>query len=241
MIKLGSTLLYVSCAIAIAIPSFEARAETMDGISPQMMMLIKQCAPSVHPETMGAVISAESRGHMFAIADAGPLYLPWSKRKSMVQSFYFSTVNEASGKARALIAAGHTVSLGPAQINDRQLRRVGLTIEQAFDPCSNLRGGAQILTECYQSAVKKYGEGERALRAALSCYNSGDFERGERDGYVERVKKQVGRPLALRTGSDRVPSIQMMKAGPWWKNVAARDKHDHGGFVMSARQFNIAE
>lgn len=160
--------------------------------------LLRRCAPSVHPETMRSVLAAESSGNVLAVADAGPVRLPWSERKAMVRSLYPASVAEAVALAKDLIARGHTVSLGLAQINDRNLARMGLTVEEVFEPCRNVAAGAAILTSFYEDAVKVHGQGTRALRAALSAYNSGSFVRGEAEGYVDLVYKQKDKPLVLK-------------------------------------------
>lgn len=209
-----------------------------------MTALLSRCAPSVHPETMAAVVSAESRGHQFAIADAGPKDMPWSQRKALVRSFYFGSAQEAATKANALIAAGHTVSLGPAQINDRNLARLGLSVESVFEPCTNLAAGGRILTDFYQKAEKEFGPGVRALRAALSAYNSGNWLRGEKDGYVDLVIRQVGKPLALQTASRPVENggleFVVPASKPWWKSVRSKVGPVRE-FAMSAKEFAILE
>lgn len=171
--------------------------------------LLRRCAPSVHPETMRAVLNTESRGNVLAVADAGPVALPWSQRKAMVRSHYPADKATAVRLAKDLVAQGHTVSLGLAQINDRNLARLGMPIESIFEPCANISAGDKILSSFYANAVKSYGPGARALRAALSAYNSGNFVRGEQDGYVDLVFKQAGRPLVLKEGSGQpaVPSL----------------------------------
>ena len=181
---------------------------------PNMGELIARCAPTVHPETMSAVLSTESRGHQFAIADAGPVNLPWAQRKSMVRSYYLGSQEEAIAKAQSLIADGHTVSMGLAQVNDRNLTRLGLSLQTIFDPCTNIKAGGKIMTDFYERAVTKFGAGERALRAAISAYNSGDWNRGDRDGYVDMVYKQAGRPLVLKTAAV-VPKIGSAGATSW--------------------------
>lgn len=171
--------------------------------------LLRRCAPSVHPETMRAVLNTESRGNVLAVADAGPVALPWSQRKGMVRSHYPADKATAIRLVKDLLARGHTVSLGLAQINDRNLARIGIPVESIFEPCANVSAGASILTSFYADAVKSYGPGARALRAALSGYNSGSFVRGEQDGYVDLVFRQAGKPLVLKEGSGRisVPSL----------------------------------
>lgn len=171
--------------------------------------LLRRCAPSVHPETMRAVLNTESRGNVLAVADAGPVALPWSQRKAMVRSHYPADKATAIRLVKDLLARGHTVSLGLAQINDRNLARLGMPVEAIFEPCANVAAGASILSSFYADAVKSYGPGARALRAALSGYNSGSFVRGEQDGYVDLVFQQAGKPLVLKEGGGRatVPSL----------------------------------
>lgn len=181
-----------------------------------MRSLLAQCAPDVHWSTMSAIVNVESAGRAFALADAGPLSVPYSKRKNMVRSYFPSTLPEAAQLARDLIANGHTVSLGLAQVNDRNLDRYGLTIEQVLDPCTNLATGAKILTAFYNKAAEQFGEGARALQAAISAYNSGSFERGVTNGYVRQVYAAAGvvpalsidRPGTLSTRPIRPSSIR---------------------------------
>lgn len=230
----------------------QAADKVIAGVDPEFSALIARCAPTVDPETMMALVSAESRGHQYAIADAGPVHLPWSKRKSLVRSYYMGSMDAATEKATTLIAAGHTVSLGLAQINDRNLARMGLSVREMFDPCTNLSAGGKIVTEFYQRAVRKFGTGGRALRAAISAYNSGDWIRGERDGYVNLVYKQLGRPLAMKSnGVISAPQPPQSKAVvPQLRSVMANDnnqglieKNDDSGrqFSMAAKDFSVAE
>ncbi|HAL37218.1 MAG TPA: hypothetical protein DCP03_03520 [Polaromonas sp.] len=121
--------------------------------------------------------------------------------------FFLVLVLVAVAKALELIASGHTVSLGLAQVNDRNLPKLGLSVRDVFEPCTNLAAGGKILTDFYQKAMQKFGPGARALRAAISAYNSGDWMRGENEGYVGLVYKQVGRPLAMRSVAV-VPAIK---------------------------------
>ena len=75
------------------------------------------------------------------------------------------------------------------------------------------------------------------MNAALSAYNSGDWERGARDGYVNLIYKQVGKPLALRT-ERVVPRITRTAA------VAAdtrAEQTNERAFTMKATNFSVAE
>lgn len=163
--------------------------------------LLRRCAPNVDVVTARAIMANESSGNVFAIADAGPKGLPWSIRKNMVRSFFPATLGEAVATARTLINQGHTVSLGPMQINDRNLGRYGLSLESVFDTCTNVATGEKILTDCYSRAVRQFGKTERALHGALSCYESGNMNDGLRDGYVRAVLAKVGKPVQLHAGN----------------------------------------
>lgn len=183
----------------------------MSQSDPELYMFIARCAPTVHPETMAAVISTESRGKQFAIADAGPVNLPWSQRKNMVRSFYMSSLDEAVSKASSLISQGHTVSLGLAQVNDRNLKSLNLSLRQIFDPCVNVAAGGQILTGFYKKAYQHFGPGTKAMRAALSAYNSGSWIRGEQDGYVDLVYRRAGLSPSVHSNSSVVAKKQNSK------------------------------
>ncbi|HUB90280.1 MAG TPA: lytic transglycosylase domain-containing protein [Dyella sp.] len=96
---------------------------------------------------------------------------------------------EAVATAHMLEAAGYNYSLGVAQINRANLAKYGLdTYEKAFDACLNLSAGSHILAECYASANQDWGK-------AFSCYYSGNFVTGFRDGYVQKVYESMGRSL----------------------------------------------
>jgi len=91
------------------------------------------------------------------------------------------TLPEAMATARMLADRGYNFSLGLAQVNRYNLARYGLSsYALAFDPCANLRAGSRILAECYGRSGRDWGK-------AFSCYYSGDFTRGFRDGYVQKV------------------------------------------------------
>jgi type IV secretion system protein VirB1 len=80
------------------------------------------------------------------------------------------------------------------QVNSRNLAALGTSIAHVLDPCTNIRSGAAILTADYAQAVRSHGEGQVALRAALSAYNTGDFTRGFGNGYVTKYHAPGGVP-----------------------------------------------
>lgn len=138
--------------------------------------LADMCAPEVAPRTSAAVAATESRFDPLAIFD-NTTHRAWRSRGQ----------NEALALARHLIGAGHLLDLGLMQVNSRNLPVLGLTVGEVLDPCTNIRAGGAILTADYIAAARTRGEGQAALRAALSAYNTGSVVRGFRNGYVARV------------------------------------------------------
>jgi type IV secretion system protein VirB1 len=154
------------------------------------MTLAATCAPTVSPATLLAVARAESGLDPLAIGVNGP-----AASRTPAQS-----TREAVRQAERLIAAGRDIDLGLAQVNVRNLSRLGLTVADAFDPCRNLTASAQALAEGYERALPSSAPGQSALRTALSFYNTGTPDRGFRNGYVARVLAKAGAISPKRLG-----------------------------------------
>jgi type IV secretion system protein VirB1 len=133
------------------------------------------CAVNVAPVTVAAIVGVESGGNPIALNING-----------LGRAVHPRTPAEAAALARRYIAAGYSVDLGLMQINSGNLAALGYTIEDALDPCRNIAGGGKIIRADYAAAVDRFGEGQRALLAAFSAYNTGSFERGFENGYVSR-------------------------------------------------------
>lgn len=144
--------------------------------------LLMACAPAVHPTTGAAVVRHESGGELWALGVNGGKVRPQPQ-----------TAAQAAAAARIWISRGVTVDLGLAQINSKTAARLGYTVEQVLEPCTNLRAMQQVLVENYRSGAASNGAGQRALEAALSTYNTGSPTRGVRNGYVGKVLKQGAR------------------------------------------------
>lgn len=142
--------------------------------------LASRCAPNVAPQTVAAIVQTESRGKPFA------LYVNGSRQPA-------PQVNaaDAVATARRYVAAGYSVDLGLGQINSRNMRKLGLTWETVFDPCTSIAALGQILTQNYQS-VANGRHPQAALRLAISLYNTGSTSRGFRNGYVAKVVGNAG-------------------------------------------------
>lgn len=161
--------------------------------------LSAQCAPNVAPQTMAAIVSVESSHNPYAIGvvDGRLVRQPRSRA-------------EAIATALQLERQGKNFSMGMAQVNRHNLPRYNVTYAQIFDVCTNLRVGARILEECYQRAMPLKGSPQAALRAAFSCYYSGNFSRGfqpDKPGersYVDKVVAASGTAALTQV----VPAIE---------------------------------
>lgn len=159
-----------------------------------MIELLLACAPAVDPVTMSAIVRQESGGHPWSINDNN------GKR-----SYRLKTKEEAVLKATELISAGHSIDMGLAQINSKNLRWLGLSIAQAFDPCTNISAGAQVLTRGYQQTG--------SLPAALSMYNTGKANSPRGQEYARQVLRHAGVVVPAPAGG-RMASLPAPKARP---------------------------
>ena len=140
---------------------------------------------------MKAIVHVESKGrpHVigYKVAHANGVYTLTQQPKDKA---------EAVSWARWMLDNGYRFDAGPAQVNSTNFRAYGLTAETVFEPCTNIKAGAAILTDAYQAASRQYGPGQQALLAAISAYNSGNFVTGFRNGYVQKVAAAAGVPAA---------------------------------------------
>jgi type IV secretion system protein VirB1 len=128
---------------------------------------VDSAQPAVSPDILISVASTESGLDPLAIHDnaTGAVLHP-------------ETRGAAIALAHRLIAANHRPDLGLMQINSpANLRRTGLTVESAFDPCASIRAGAQVLLDDYQDGTTTR-EKQVAVLRALSVYNTGNDTAG---------------------------------------------------------------
>ena len=155
--------------------------------------LASQCAPSVAPQTVAAIVQTESHGRPFALnVNGGSQPPPQANAAS------------AAATAQRYIAAGYSVDLGLGQINSRNMRGLGLTWETVFDPCTNIAALGRVLTQNYNAAIAGR-DPQTALRVALSLYNTGSSSRGFRNGYVAKVVGNAGVATALPEQESALP------------------------------------
>ncbi len=157
--------------------------------------LVIACAPQVHADTASALVQVESAFNPWAIGVVGGALERQPGNRA-----------EAIATARYLREAGWNFSAGLAQINVGNFTRLGLTLESAFDACTNLSAMQAVLVDCFERAAaiaRPALSDQAALRRALSCYYSGNFSTGVQQGYVHRVvvaaSAQRRLPLPVRS------------------------------------------
>ena len=155
------------------------------------LALLQKCAPQVAPVTMAAVVQAESGGWPWAIDVNG---LPDG-------SMRFSTKHAAITAATRYIRMGYKVDMGIAQVDSENLAWLGLSVQQAFNPCSNLRAAQRILIGAYRQAGSA---GTQSLDGAFQVYNSGNTSG---DGHYAKV--------VYRQAGVEVPAIPGGQLAPW--------------------------
>lgn len=144
--------------------------------------LAQECAPWVAHETMAAIVRTESSFKPLAIGINGGAKLTRQPENKA----------EAVATAKWLIANGYNIDMGLGQVNSANLPKLGLSVENMFDPCQNIAASATILHGNYARAKSQTQNDQAALHAALSAYNTGSFTRGFSNGYVQRVVSNAG-------------------------------------------------
>jgi len=158
----------------------------------EMMMGCPNLA--VPAEVMQHVVNVESSHNPFAIGVVG------GQLARQPQN-----LGEALATVRMLEEKGYNFSVGLAQVNRANLGKFGLdSYEKAFDLCSNLAVGSRILSDCYTSSGNDWGK-------AFSCYYSGNFVTGYRDGYVQKIYDSINRSIRV-AGNANVAPIPLLGA-----------------------------
>lgn len=168
--------------VLATLASLTGAVQAADRLEQEFAGIAARCAPAVHPATLAAVVRQESRFDPLAIGVNG----------SPAVRVRASTLDEAVRTAEKLIAAGRSIDIGLGQINSANLQWLGITIREAFDPCTNLEAAARILAENYLRYRDDFSTDQAALDAALSAYNTGSRTGGLRNGYVAKVRAGAG-------------------------------------------------
>ena len=149
------------------------------------------CAPAVEAVTLAKIAKQESALRPWALSVNYP---NGTARKLGEPGGYARLQRQPTSKHQAirwanrLIEQGHTVSFGLMQISSQNLARLGYTLEQAYEPCTNIKIAGTLLAQKMASA-KSFAPHD-PLPTALSLYNSGDPRMGFTNGYVAGVLNQ---------------------------------------------------
>ena len=157
--------------------------------------LLIACSPTVAHQTTAQIIQNESEVNPIALNVNGARITRKAK-----------DANDAATMARSYIAQGYTVDLGLMQVNSANLSWLGYTVEDMFEPCKNIAAGGRIITDYYRRAKKIYSNDQHALLAALSAYNTGNFQRGFSNGYVAKYVGKI--PVGLPAGTTSLSSTK---------------------------------
>jgi type IV secretion system protein VirB1 len=171
----------VFAALGFTSQAWGAPADGSQAEASNFALLSSTCAPNIHLRTVSAIVRQESAANPFAININGA-------RKLTRQP---ANAAEAVRLARQLLDQGYNIDVGLGQINSANFIALGYSLDDLFEPCLNLKATARILSDCYRRGVSALGEGQTALYAALSCYNTGSLRNGISNGYVRKVVSQV--------------------------------------------------
>lgn len=129
------------------------------------------------PALISAVITVESQWDHAAI----------NVNKWSGNSYRTKSVNKNAAAARVFVQNGYTVDVGLMQINSNNLKKYEVDILDGFDICTNVQLGERILLDAIDFAKTKGMEGDQAVKAGLSIYNTGSIQNGFSNGYVNKV------------------------------------------------------
>ncbi|ENN85544.1 T4SS VirB1 [Rhizobium freirei PRF 81] len=159
--------------------------------------IAQSCAPMVQVETLAGVVSLESKFLPFAIRINSGNPLP-SQPASKV---------EAIEQATSLIADHQDIQIGLGGIGVEELRKLNLSVSDAFDQCRNLKATATVLDGYYRLALRDGADPSQAENVMLqSYYGRDDPTVGAMVKYDEQVRREAKR-LAPKLAS-------LMIAGP---------------------------
>lgn len=137
-----------------------------------------RCAPFANPQTIKFLIQNESKSSIYALHINGNWHLARQPHDRQ----------EAIELAQWMLVHNISFDAGLMQVNSANFVKTGLNVDDLFEPCQNIRAGYKILSDCYHRALSPGEDEQFTLRKALSCYNTGSFTDGFRNGYVKRIE-----------------------------------------------------
>lgn len=180
------TLILLSCVAAFCSAALNAQQLGAQAFAE----LAGRCAPAAPLPTIRSIVATESAFNPFALSinypEAAGLQLGIGDG-TVTLARQPRNAEEAIRWARWFLSNQQTVSVGLMQLNVEHLAALKISLEQSFDPCTNLKYGWLIFSDKYAQASAVLGKGQLALHAALSAYNSGSLVGGFRNGYVDSI------------------------------------------------------
>lgn len=138
----------------------------------------------VQLETLAGVVSLESKFLPFAIRLNSGEPLPSQP----------SSKGEAIELATSLIADHQDIQIGLGGIGTKELRKLNLSVSDAFDPCQNLKATATLLDGYYRLALHVGADPIQAEKVMLqSYYGRDDPSVGAMVKYDEQVRREAKR------------------------------------------------
>lgn len=192
-------------ATALAVPALFFASVVRPASAEALGSLVQRCAPNVAPRTALAIISVESSGIWYAVND--------NDRPTPS----FASADEAIGYAERRVAEGGNIDVGLAQLNSSHLREFGVTVREAFEPCTNVALGMTVLQQAWASAQARFGRTREALYRAFEAYNGGP---GSWDTASPALRAKVDR--YARAVWETAMGLSFVKQSPPWVQSAVR-------------------
>ncbi len=176
----------------------------------ELIPLIERCAPQIHPNSMLRLLRVESNWKLYDIGlnpcternTTDTACIEVARRFKGEKPFLQpspTNKRDAIFVARWLLEQGarmgiHSIDIGLCQTNSVHLSSQ-YTLEDAFEPCTCLGKGRQILNECHGRSIHELSKqspvhphDQRVLELALSCYSSGKVRGFFNYPYVSKIK-----------------------------------------------------
>ena len=190
--KFAVTLLALACTLGQAWADEQAPVPFSE--------LAAKCAPAVHPQTLKSLIGNESTYNPYAIGVVD------GRLERQPQS-----LREAVATAERLEREGFRFSVGIGQLLVTNMRALGLSYAQAFEPCRNLQAISELMVKNYTKALTANPNPQEALRDSFSMYYSGNPVRGyqpDKEGDLSYVQKVVVGALNPSSADPIVPAVE---------------------------------
>ncbi|MEE9321392.1 MAG: transglycosylase SLT domain-containing protein [Granulosicoccus sp.] len=158
------------------------------------------------PGLISAIIETESAGKIAAL----------NINQWQGDALNLTDTATAISAAKLFIDEGYTVDVGLMGINSENINRFNKSVEEAFEPCTNIELGEHILMQNIESANAAGLQADHAIRAALSLYNTGSLSAGFTNGYVQKVwsRYQGNERIRAQLADSRVEWTH----GPSWSD-----------------------